>query len=284
MEDRATVALQNQGHASVSSQHTAATNAKEGENEYDAFFTGDNDKPEWLLTHNRDANPFRSLTPYGQVNPHNPLATLIPPKDAVTVDNNPHFRFMGAYNPNREAVKPFDLETHAILAFLELKSEELSRQAKQERENKPFDEPVALLQVDAKGNDDDDYNGVGGNANNAFYGAGGKGPAWVLPVEPLGAPFRSRTGTPLQNIRASDKPPVQMPPMGVASAESLSPEERYMPLFDRPSSAYGAGPFSFLEIERHERIVELQKEFEQWYANGGYHVAQQRVHANTMRQ
>jgi len=38
------------------------------------------------------------------------------------------------------------------------------------------------------------YDGVGGNAFNAFYGAGGRGPAWVLPVEPIGAPFRSRTG------------------------------------------------------------------------------------------
>lgn len=68
----------------------------------------------------------------------------------------------------------------------------------------------------------------------------------------------------MQNIRPTDVQPVQTPPMGVASGEPLSPEDRYMPLFDRPSSAYGAGPFSFLEIEKHEKIVELQREFEHW--------------------
>lgn len=140
--------------------------------DYDSFFTGAHDKPEWLLTNNRDANPFRSLTPYGmtspllasmlcvsfafdlacsvghigQVNPHNPLATLIPPKDAVTVDNNPNFRFMGEYNPNREPVRPHDLETHAILAFLELKSEEMSRKPT----DAAFPEPVSFMETEAK--------------------------------------------------------------------------------------------------------------------------------------
>ena len=53
----------------------------------DGFYGAEGEEPKYLLQHSEMANIFRILTPYGRVNPYNPLASLVPPINEPAIEN-----------------------------------------------------------------------------------------------------------------------------------------------------------------------------------------------------
>jgi len=257
------------GHARVA--------VHEGSDMDDEFFGGgESSKAVWLLTDNKDANPFRSLTPYGQVNPYNPLATLIPPvmnpenrQEALTVDSlpmSPQFRWQRADLAGAEDVRlhpaaPYGVNEQnpnpSIPASSDLDPSSFLELARTSSQGSPSAPPGATVDTSFK-----PYRGnAGGNIFNPFYGAGGSGPSFVFPTGIVGTDqYRvrfpaSQSNVDPKEVEWSTRNIPSTPPLGVVDSYKVTPNRRYMPLFDRPTSTNGVGAFALLDLSSGDAAV-----------------------------
>jgi hypothetical protein len=156
-----------------------------------------------LLQQRPEADMTRSLSPFGRINEHNVLATLIPPSGVPTPDTQlPERRVESLWT---RAPDPRDLKVMPA---------------------EP--EPASLLEVAAAtGNTPLNLGRMSGAMSNPTFRPPGNrlDPQFVLPQ----APFQDeKRFVPLPDAMSKF---VITPPMGTVFADSLTPEKRTTPLF-----------------------------------------------------